>query len=183
MPGVRIPGERWLRHGLGSSLRGLPTNLDIRPAAPPEFPAVADLCVAAYAPFVSGDSHYVAELRDVARRAAEAQLLVAADGARVLGTVTFVPDGGPLGEIAAPDETEFRMLAVDPSAQGRGIGTALLQRVVDASGGRAGIVCSSLPSMRAAHAIYERLGFTRAPERDWSPLPGVRLLAFTLSLR
>jgi hypothetical protein len=37
--------------------------------------------------------------------------------------------------------------------------------------------------MRAAHAIYERLGFTRAPERDWSPLPGVRLLAFTLSLR
>ncbi len=36
--------------------------------------------------------------------------------------------------------------------------------------------------MRAAHRIYERLGFTRDPERDWSPLPGVELLAFALRL-
>ena len=34
--------------------------------------------------------------------------------------------------------------------------------------------------MRAAHRIYERVGFERAPERDWSPVPGVELLAFAI---
>lgn len=158
--------------------------IEIRPVAEAELAAVADLCVAAYAPYVAGDDGYVAVLRDVARRAAEAELLVAADDGDVLGTVTFVPDGGPLGEIARPGESEFRMLAVDPSAQGRGVGTALLQRVLDDSGrrGKAAVVCSSQPTMRAAHRIYERLGFTRAPERDWSPVPGVDLLVFARAL-
>jgi ribosomal protein S18 acetylase RimI-like enzyme len=157
--------------------------LEIRHAVPAEFPVVADVCVAAYAPFVSGDHVYLAELRDVARRAAAAELLVAAEDGRVLGTVTFVPDGGPLSEIAGPREAEFRMLAVDPAAHGRGVGTALLARVIEESRrrGRAGVVCSSQPAMRAAHRIYERLGFRRVPERDWSPLPGVDLLAFAIT--
>ena len=44
-----------------------------------------------------------------------------------------------------------RMLAVSPAAQGRGVGSALLGHLVDqtAQRGRAGIVCSSQPSMRA----------------------------------
>ena len=42
-------------------------------------------------------------------------------------------------------------------------------------------MCSSLPEMRAAHRIYERLGFRRAPERDWSPVPGVRLVSFAIA--
>jgi ribosomal protein S18 acetylase RimI-like enzyme len=159
--------------------------LEIRPATPAELPAVADLCVAAYVPFLAGDHEYMAALRDVAGRAAAAELLVAADphAGSLLGTVTFVPDGGPLGEIARPRETEFRMLAVDPSAQGRGVGTALTRHVLDDSRRRAkeGVVCSSLPGMHAAHRIYRRLGFARAPERDWSPVPGVELVAFALA--
>jgi len=35
--------------------------------------------------------------------------------------------------------------------------------------------------MRAAHRIDRRLGFARVPERDWSPLPGVELVAFALA--
>ena len=145
---------------------------------------VADLCEAAYAPFVSGDSHYVAQLRDVARRAANAQLLVAAEGQRVLGTVTFVPEGGPLGEIARPDETEFRMLAVDPQAQGHGVGEALVRACADEArrAGRARLVISSATDMTAAHRLYERVGFTRAPERDWKPVPAVQLRAYELAL-
>jgi GNAT superfamily N-acetyltransferase len=152
--------------------------VEIRPIEPREFAAVADLCVSSYAPFVHGDHGYLAQLRDVEQRAAAAEVLVAADDGRLLGTVTFVPDGGPLGEIAGPDETEFRMLAVDPGAQGRGVGTALMRHILDASG-ECGVVCSSLPEMRAAHRIYARLGFERAPERDWSPAPGISLLVFT----
>ncbi len=158
----------------------------IRPAVAAEFAAIADICEAAYTPFVAPGHVYVGVLRDVARRAAEAELLVAAEpgGGRVLGTVTFVPDGGPLGEIARPDEGEFRMLAVDPAAQGRGVGEALLRRVLAESArrGKAGVACSSQPAMRAAHRVYERLGFRRDPSRDWSPVPGVDLLAFAVAL-
>ncbi len=159
--------------------------LEIRSAVAAEYAAVADLCAAAYAPYLAGDHHYLGVLRDVAPRARDAELLVAVEpGGRLLGTVTFVPEGGPLGEIAGPGEAEFRMLAVDPAAQGRGAGTALLRRVLDESRRRGsnGVVCSSLPGMRSAHRIYRRLGFRRVPERDWSPVPGVDLQAFAIVL-
>jgi ribosomal protein S18 acetylase RimI-like enzyme len=158
--------------------------LTIRTAEPSEFAPVGELCVRAYEGLLPHDHFYIDVLRDAATRAADAVLLVAADGDELLGTVTFVPDGGPLQEISAPDESEFRMLAVSPAAQGRGIGTALLQRVLDDSraAGRRAVVCSSQPTMRAAHTIYQRLGFRRLPERDWSPVPGVDLLAFGVQL-
>ena len=160
-------------------------SLEIRPAAPAEFDAVADVCAAAYAPYLDPSPRYVDVLRDVATRAAAAELLVAAENGNLLGTVTFVPDGGPLGEIATPAETEFRMLAVDPAAQGRGVAGALMECVLAETRrrpGKDGIVCSSLPIMRAAHRVYDRFGFRRAPERDWSPVPGVTLLAFECPL-
>jgi hypothetical protein len=39
---------------------------------------------------------------------------------------------------------------------------------------------SSMDRMSSAHRVYERLGFTRVPEDDWSPEPGVLLLAYVL---
>ena len=36
--------------------------------------------------------------------------------------------------------------------------------------------------MATAHRLYERLGFVRTPERDWSPSPDVDLLAYRLPL-
>ena len=42
-------------------------------------------------------------------------------------------------------------------------------------------MCSA-SNMTAAHRIYQRLGFTRLPDRDWEPVPVVKLLAFTLDL-
>ena len=44
------------------------------------------------------------------------------------------------------------------------------------------MVLSSSTTMHAAHRLYERLGFTRLPERDWSPVPGVQLVAYALPL-
>jgi ribosomal protein S18 acetylase RimI-like enzyme len=40
-----------------------------------------------------------------------------------------------------------------------------------ALGGRDRLVLSTQPAMRAAHRLYERLGFVRAPHRDWNPAP------------
>jgi predicted N-acetyltransferase YhbS len=152
----------------------------IRLATDADFPAIAELCTNAYEPFVGDDHYYMAELRNVAPRAAAAELYVATDGADVIGTITFVPNGGPMGEIATPDEAEFRMLAVATAGRSRGVGTALVEHILRAARerGKAGIVCSTQPSMHAAHHIYERLGFSRAPERDWSPVAGIDLLVY-----
>jgi hypothetical protein len=43
-------------------------------------------------------------------------------------------------------------------------------------------VISTDPRMVSAHRLYERLAFTRLPERDWSPLPGVRLRVYAREL-
>jgi len=76
------------------------------------------------------------------------------------------------------------MLGVAARARGRGVGTALTVRCIERTRelGLARIVLSSATYMTTAHRMYERLGFVRLPERDWSPIPGVDLYAFTLDL-
>ncbi|MEV8445627.1 hypothetical protein AB0505_07155, partial [Streptomyces parvus] len=44
------------------------------------------------------------------------------------------------------------------------------------------LVLSTQPAMLSAHRIYRRLGFLRTPERDWEPVPGLRLMTFRLPL-
>lgn len=147
---------------------------------------VGELTVRAYQAdgFVPDGSDYDVRLRDARRRDTEAELLVAVDGEEVLGTVTFAMPGTPYAEISQPGEAEFRMLAVDPAARRRGVARAL----VDACLGRARdrgvqtMVLCSAAEMRAAHRLYESFGFRRLPDRDWSPVPGVQLLAFELPL-
>ncbi|MFC7726857.1 GNAT family N-acetyltransferase [Nocardioides sp. GCM10028917] len=100
---------------------------------------------------------------------------------RVVGVVTYCPPGSPWREIGRDDEGEFRMLAVDPAAQGSGAGTALARLCEERARehGASGMALSSLATMVAAHTVYGRLGYTRDPGRDWSPVPGVDLLAFS----
>ncbi|MGW3865706.1 GNAT family N-acetyltransferase [Streptomyces sp. NPDC005047] len=135
-----------------------------------------------------GDDAYLHELRAVAKRAAAAEVLVAAADGGVLGGVTFVPSGGPMADIARPGEAEIRMLAVAREARGRGAGEALVRACVDRARsvpGCARVVLSTQRSMHSAHRIYARLGFTRTPDRDWNPLPeldDLTLLAYELTL-
>ena len=42
---------------------------------------------------------------------------------------------------------------------------------------------STLAQMRPAQRLYERAGFVREPQRDWSPVPDVHLIAYRLDLR
>ena len=132
--------------------------------------------------FVVESDGYVEKLADTARRAREAEVWVAVDGEQVLGSVTFAMPGSPYREIARDDEGEFRMLAVDPAARGRGVGRALVELCLRRSReqGYAGVRMSTMDLMTSAHRVYERLGFARAPDDDWSPEPGVSLLAYVL---
>ncbi|MQW75551.1 GNAT family N-acetyltransferase [Nocardioides sp. dk4132] len=161
-------------------------DLVVRLAVPGDHDAVGELVAAAYADFLLGpDDPYLSRLRDSAARAAEAELWVAADrGGELLGTVTICPDGSPWREIAGPDEGEFRMLAVSPAAQGRGVGARLVELVLQRARaeGRGAVVLSSLSQMRAAHRVYARFGFLAVPERDWQPAPGVALRVFRVAL-
>ena len=151
-----------------------------------DYRAIGDVTVAAYEQFLTdAEDFYIEHLRDAASRDRDAELWVAADDTgEVLGSVTLCPVGSPWREIGTDNEAEFRMLAVAPKAQGSGVGTALMGLVVRRAredGARA-IVLSSLAEMSAAHRIYHRQGFERVPERDWSPVPSVHLIAFRKEL-
>jgi len=161
------------------------SDVIVRRARPADLDAAGEVTVAAYAEFTTGpDDHYVARLRDAARRDREAELWVAELDGDIVGTVTITPEGSPWREIAQPGEGEFRMLAVEPSARRRGVGEALTQLVFDRFRdlGAHAIVLSSLAEMTSAHRVYQRLGFVRLPERDWSPVAGVHLIAFRVEL-
>lgn len=158
--------------------------MEIREARPDEYAAVGALTVEAYLSggHVAADHDYVHRLRDADARAADAVLLVAVEDGELWGTVTYCPAGSPWREIAESDEGEFRTLAVADAARGRGVGEALVRACVARSRaeGDQGVVLSTLPDQAAAHRIYDRVGFRRVPGRDWSPSPGVDLLAYRL---
>lgn len=159
----------------------------LRRASADDLAVAGAITEAAYEPYLNGpEDDYRERLRDAAARAREAELWVATDEETgdLLGNVTVCPPGSPWRELAGPGEGEFRMLAVSPTAQGRGVGEALVRLSVDRAreqGARA-VVLSSLEQMAAAHRLYRRLGFDRIPERDWEPVPGVRLIAFRTTL-
>ncbi|WP_344050625.1 GNAT family N-acetyltransferase [Streptomyces thermoalcalitolerans] len=168
-------------------------DFTIRPVEPGEYDTLGEITAQAYLQdglldFGESDA-YLGELRDVAKRAAAAEVLVAvADDNEVLGGVTFVPAGGPLAEISGPGEAEIRMLAVAHAARRRGVGEALVRACLDrarAMDGCVRVVLSTQSTMHSAHRIYERLGFVRTPERDWNPLPhidDITLLTYALTL-
>jgi GNAT superfamily N-acetyltransferase len=160
----------------------------VRAARSDEIADAGAVTLAAYHAAGMAVGGYADELSDTASRAAAAELLVAVESAdpdhRVLGTVTFCPDGSRYREIARADEAEFRMLAVRPDAQGRGIGRALTVACIDrarAQGFRA-LVLSTPAGAAVPHRLYESMGFVREPARDWSPVPGVDLIAYSLAL-
>ncbi len=161
-------------------------DIQVRPASGlPEIEAAGRVVAAAYVDSGFGDEYYQAVLLDARSRAEQAELLVAVDEAGgVLGTVTYTRAGGELAEVSRPGEAEFRMLGVDPAAQGRGVGEALVLACVARArrDGASAVAICTMDLMQGAQRIYGRLGFVRDPERDWRPRPTVQLLGFVLTL-
>jgi len=163
------------------------SQVTVRAATPADYPAIARLTVAAYRADgqLPDGNPYEPVLADVAGRAGAGELLVAEDQDTVVGTVLFVLPGSRFAELSGPGEAEFRMLAVDPASQGRRIGEALTRACLARAAelGCEAVVILTRDFSKPAHRLYERLGFVRVPERDWSPLPGVNLIALRRDLR
>jgi ribosomal protein S18 acetylase RimI-like enzyme len=177
--------------------------MEIRDARHDEFDELGDLRVAAYRAdgFLSPQSTYAPRLRALGADGLD-QVLVAVESCstaastsgsaqapgsgrgRILGTVMLQgwPQGGDI--LAGPEEAEIRALAVAPEARGAGLGRALLAAVIEraAGAGLRQLVLLTQPEMKAAHRLYAEAGFARLPERDWSPEPGVTLMAYGLAL-
>lgn len=85
---------------------------------------------------------------------AGAQLVVALDGADVVGFAVTVPQD---------DDGEVFFLAVDPSAQGRGVGARLLA-AAEALAGRTSLRLWVIEDNVPAIGLYEAAGWTRSDE-------------------
>ncbi|GAA3783597.1 GNAT family N-acetyltransferase [Micrococcus endophyticus] len=149
-----------------------PARPQVRPLRPEDHEAVAALTVASYVDggHIAPGSRYVKTLRDVAGRAARAEVLVAEVDGQVAGSVVLTPLGSPMAETAAPGEYEFRMLAVHPDHHRRGVARTLMAVIEErarALPGIEAIALTTMPTMTDAHRLYEALGYVRVPERDW----------------
>jgi ribosomal protein S18 acetylase RimI-like enzyme len=159
-----------------------------RPATEPDYAVAGDICVAAYEQSgqLGNDGGYAEELRNVAARAGDAEVIVAddPDTGEILGCVTLALAGQPWAELAKPGEAEFRMLAVAPSAQRRGVGSHLVRACLDraATHGCTAVAIYTRDFNDPAIAMYERFGFVRTPQLDWTPWPGLTLVALRIEL-
>jgi len=161
------------------------SEVTVRVSRPDELDTAGQIVRRAYLADGWGVDAYGDVLADARARAVDADVVVAVDaGERILGSVTFVLPGTSFAELSRPGEAEFRMLGVDPSFRGQGVGEALIRWCLDRARGmgvRRVVLCSD-DGMDSAHRLYTRLGFVRRPELDWCPEPGVDLLAFSLDL-
>lgn len=102
------------------------------------------------------------------------RLFMALDGQDAAGCVAL----RPLGE----DLCEMKRLYLRAALRGRGAGRMLAARVIDearAIGYRA-IRLDTLPSMKDAQALYERLGFRRIAAYYPNPVPGAVYMELAL---
>jgi len=165
-----------------------PLPFVVREAEGDEVVRAGEVVAAAYLADGLASERYAARLRASRERAQAGRLVVAvAADARVVGTVTYARAGSPLAELCQADPdggAELRMLGVLPQARGRGVADALVRWCVTrarADGARR-LLLSTQVEMRAAQRLYGRLGFTRRPDLDWTPEPGVQLLGLQLEL-
>lgn len=159
----------------------MPLSVAVRDLHPDESRALGQLMVDVYRSlpgFPSPDEQpryyeMLANIGDFAQKP-QAQVLVAVDDeGQVLGGVVYFGDIAQYGAalpLAMTDVSGVRLLAVHPSARGKGIGRQLMEvciRLARESGHRR-VVLHTTEAMRVAWDMYERMGFQRLPVLDFA---------------
>jgi GNAT superfamily N-acetyltransferase len=153
----------------------------VRNARPDEFEQIGKLMVKAYSqlegfPKETEQPRYYQMLANVGELTKQSgmELLVAiSPQGSIDGTVLYVDDmkyygsGGTAS--TEPNAAGFRLLAVDPTARGKGTGKLLCLECINkakAASRKQLIIHTTLP-MKIAWKMYESLGFQRAAEYDF----------------
>lgn len=129
-------------------------------------------------------AEYLADIGDVWSRLGDSELVVAEEDGRLVGAVTFFPDGSVEGHGWPQGWSNIRLLAVRPEARGRGIGRVLTEECLRRARalGATAVGLHTSESMAVAKGMYERMGFARLPELDFHPGPTVHVIAYKLDL-
>jgi N-acetylglutamate synthase-like GNAT family acetyltransferase len=151
-------------------------SIAVRPITEADYDVVARITADAYLGagyFDSAEYPYMKQIMRVQERAAVAPMIVAERHGVVIGSATLAVYGDVWADIALEDELEFRLLVVDPTVQRSGAGKAMVAWILEKARATEGITAVSLTTgddWHTAHALYQKLGFIRVPERDW-PIP------------
>jgi GNAT superfamily N-acetyltransferase len=151
----------------------------IRDARREEFEALGQLMVAVYSglegfPGKAEQPKYYELLANIGRvtEQPDTRLLVAVTD-RIVGGIVYFADmiryGAPGASSLETNTAGFRLLAVDPAARGMGVGKGLANRCIELARQSAHrqVIIHTTHAMKIAWAMYEQLGFHRAPELDF----------------
>jgi GNAT superfamily N-acetyltransferase len=122
---------------------------------------------------------YLADLLDMDRHARDGELLVAVVGGEIAGCAAFYPDASAQGFGWPSGWAGGRGLAVHPAYRGRGVGGALLAAVERRArvAGAPAFAFHTSEFMTTAVALYQRMGYRRAPEFDFDANAHYRIAA------
>jgi GNAT superfamily N-acetyltransferase len=150
-----------------------PGRVLVRPALLADRPAIRAVVAAAYAPYarilgVEVFAPYLADLLDLDRHGCLGETLVAELDGVVRGSGTFYPAAEDQGVGWPRGWATGRGLAVHPATRGQGVARSLLTAVEwrAREEGAPVFALHTAGFMRDAIALYERLGYERAPEFD-----------------
>ena len=146
----------------------------VRDAVPADYPAIREVVIAAYrqyADLLTLDifSPYLADVLDLEKHARHGRLFVVETDGWVCGFGAFYPDATVQGLRWPAGWASGRALAVHPAARGNGVARTLLatcERLAREAGAPV-FAFHTASFMTKAIALYERLGFCRAPEFDF----------------
>ena len=147
-----------------------------------ELPAVGNLMVKAYSnldgfPKESELPDYFELLRNVGvllKNPGTEILVAVSDSDEIGGAVVFIGNmryyGAHNNIVNEPDSCGFRLLAVDPDKSRNGIATSLVHACIAKAKERnaSSVIIHTTDPMKVAWRMYERLGFERSKELDFS---------------
>ena len=168
-------------------------GLRIRDAQQSDRGAIEAVTLAAYQQYAATmPAHWEAYRQNILATLAAvdpAMQVVAEQEGGIVGTVILYPAGTVLAIPGSASMTrilpEVRLLAVPPEARGRGVGEALMHECIRRArqSGVTALTLHTTDMMRAAMRLYERLGFRRAPELDFHPVPDITIKGYRLELK
>lgn len=157
---------------------------EIRLARRQDASAVTNLWTEAYVIEGKGGRALPYVEADFFETASHARIFVTERDAKVVGVVALSPPGAPGRAVARADEAELSRLVVSASVRRLGIGRELIDHchALASTAGWSAIALWSRRYQRAAHRLYESLGYERVPERDRTDEGGHERLVFRLAL-